>query len=139
MLILLYYFWVMELVKKEMALDFGKVALLENGILSFVAAANLDTITLSQLEELLAVFVEITDGKPMPFYSDNTQMKSLGHQERKYIGDNLHLFATASAVKENSISVRFIGNAIKHVFPPKVPMQMFKTKEEAFDWLGSLE
>ena len=60
---LLYYFWVMELVKKEMALDFGKVVLLENGILSFVAAANLDTITLSQLEELLAVFVEVTDGK----------------------------------------------------------------------------
>ena len=136
---LLYYFWVMELVKKEMALDFGKVVLLENGILSFVAAANLDTITLSQLEELLAVFVEVTDGKPMPFYSDNTQMKSLGHQERKYIGDNLYLFASASAVKESSTSVRFKGNAINHLFTPKVPMRMFKTKEEAFDWLGSLE
>ena len=123
--------------KKVIELDFGSVVLSENGILSFVAAPALETITLAQLETLLGVLVEITEGKPRPFFSNNSQMKSLGHKERKYIGDNLHLFATASAVKETSTSVRFIGLAINHLFRPKVPMQMFKTEQSAFEWLNT--
>lgn len=123
------------MVKKDIALAFGRVTLEDEGILRFIAEPSLQTISLSQLKELLHVFIEITEGKPRPFFSDNTNMKTLGHQKRKYIGDNLHLFAVASAAKENSTTVRFIGNAINHLFTPKVPMRMFKSEDAAIEWL----
>jgi hypothetical protein len=129
----------MDLVKKQTKLTFGKAELLKEGILSFTAEPNLQTISLSRLKELLDVFTEITECKPRFFFSDNSNMKSLGLKERKYIGDNLHLFAAASAVKENSTTIRFIGNAINHLFTPKVPMRMFKPKHEAIEWLKTLE
>ena len=129
----------MNVVREKVELAFGKIELLDGGILTFAAFSHLETVTLQQLQELLDALVEITQGNPMPFFADNSNMKSLGLKERKYIGDNLHLFATASAVKENSTSIRFIGNAINHLFPPKVPMRMFKSEKEAFAWLRSLK
>ena len=120
-------------------LDFGKVELGDDGILRFHASFNEDTITISELEELLKVLSEVTDGKQCPFYTDNSKMKSLGFEERQFIGKNLHRFASASAVKENSPVVRFIGHTINHLFPPKVPMKMFDTEDEAIDWLESVQ
>ncbi|MGB0916808.1 MAG: hypothetical protein ACPGU4_04400 [Flavobacteriales bacterium] len=118
-------------------LDFGIIELSEDGILRFKACPSLSTISLSQLKEMLEVLVEVSDGKPRPFFSDNSNMKSLGHVERKFIGNNLHRFALASAVKETSLMVRSIGFAINHLFPPKVPMQMFNSEEDAIAWLMS--
>jgi hypothetical protein len=124
---------------KIVELDFGKVEIREDGIMTFCALPEMETIHLSQLETLLDTLVELSEGEPKLFYADNSKMKSLGHKERQYIGTNLHLFAKASAVKENSVVIRSIGYAINHLFPPKVPMQMFKTEEQAIDWLNSLK
>ena len=120
-------------------LDFGRAELKEDGILRFFASYNQETITLNQLKELQTALLDITKGEPLPFYSDNSKMKSLGYLERQYIGKNLHLFASASAVKENSGVIRFIGHSINHMFPPKVPMKMFSSEKKAVEWLKSLE
>lgn len=85
--------------REFMKLDFGIVELKEDGILRFIPNSDISTVTLSQLQKLLDVFVKITDGKPLPFYTDNTHMSSLGLHERKFIGENLHRFAMGSAVK----------------------------------------
>ncbi|MBP9152904.1 MAG: STAS/SEC14 domain-containing protein [Flavobacteriales bacterium] len=119
-------------------LDFGTVELNEDGILRFNIASGSDTITLNQLQPLLEALISMADGKPRPFYCDNSDMKSLGYPERKFIGSNLHLFASASAVKENSPVIRFIGHTINHFFLPKVPMQMFDSERKAIAWLKSM-
>lgn len=119
-------------------MELGKVELREDGILRFIASSNLQTINLYQLEELLKVFIEMVDGKPRPFYTDNGKMQKLGHRERQFIGNNLHLFASASAIKETSGGIRLISGAINHLFPPKVVMRMFKSEDEAIAWLKSL-
>lgn len=124
--------------KKEIELDYGIVTLREDGILTFKPHGN-RTLTLDDLKDVLRVFMEITEGKQLPFYADNSELKDLGFAERKFIGNNLHLFATASAVKENSEVIRFIGHTINQLFPPKVPMRMFKTEREAVAWLNSLK
>lgn len=123
--------------KREIELDYGKVTLREDGILTFQPYGD-RALTLDDLKDVLRVFLEITGGTQFPFYADNSELKDLGFAERKFIGDNLHLFATASAVKENSEVIRFIGHTINQLFPPKVPMRMFKTEQEAVDWLHSL-
>jgi hypothetical protein len=124
--------------KREIELNYGIVTLREDSILTFKPHSN-RTLTLDDLKDVLSVFLEITEGKQFPFYSDNSELKDLGFAERKFIGNNLHLFATASAVTENSEVIRFIGHTINQLFPPKVPMRMFKTEREAVAWLNSLK
>lgn len=123
--------------RKVIELDYGTVELRKDGILTFKPCTDHGSLTMADLEDVLRVFLEITDGKPVPFYCDNTQMRDLGFAERKFIGDNLHLFATASAVRENSPLIRFIGHTINQLFTPKVPMEMFNNENEAFAWLRS--
>lgn len=117
---------------------YGKVELREDGILTFKVNGD-HKLILEDLEDVLKVLIEVSEGTPRPFYSDNSELKDLGFAERKFIGNNLHLFATASAVKENSEVIRFIGHTINQLFPPKVPMKMFKTEREAVAWLNSMK
>lgn len=123
--------------KKE--LEFGTIELSQDDILRFVAKPHVETVTVSQLQQMLEVLIEVSEDKPRPFFSDNGNMTKLGHLEGKFIGANLHRFAIASAVKETSLIVRSIGYAINHVFPPKVPMQMFSNEEEAVAWLRTFQ
>lgn len=119
-------------------MPFGTINLRKDGIMFFRPKEGRTTIKKRELEQMLVGLKKFTNGEPRLFYTHNENYKSLGFEERKYIGDNLHKFAKASAVIENSPVVRFIGHTIKDLFPPKVPMQMFKSEEEAVDWLKSL-
>lgn len=119
-------------------LGFGEVELRSDGILTFVPIAGRNTVSLENLKQMLSALKELSNGEPKPFYTDNTHLTDLGFSERQFIGKNLHLFATASAVKENSAATRFIGHTIQSMFPPRVPMKMFSTKQEAIAWLHSL-
>ena len=119
-------------------LGFGVVALRKDSILTFTPITTTDTVSLSELKTLLETLIKVSNGKPRPFYCDNTYVTKMGFSERKFIGDNLHLFATASAVKHISPTTRFIGHTILSMFPPKVPMQMFPTEDDAMNWLHGL-
>ena len=125
------------IILKSVQLEFGVCELRSDSILRFVPAPTIDTVHLEQLKVMLNTLVELTDGKPTPFFTDNRKLKSMGYAEREFIGKNLHLFATASAVGENSAVIRFIAHTITHLFKPKVPMCLFSTKEDAILWLKS--
>lgn len=115
-------------------LEFGTVSLRNDDVLTF-KPTGAKTIRLDELQLLLDTFLEVTGGNRKKLLSDNRDYQYLGYSERKYIGDNLHRFAIASAVIENNPFVRFIGHTINSFFTPKVPMQMFKSEEEALEWL----
>jgi len=117
----------------------GTITLREDGILTFVPFDGVTTCTLKDLKEQFNIYMDLTNGVPHPFYSDNTNVKSFGTEERAYISEKFHLFATASAIKENSAIVRFITHSILYLNPPQIPMKMFKTEEDAFYWLKSLD
>lgn len=119
-------------------LPFGTINLRRDGILFFQPGAGRTTIHKRELEQMLSALSKFVNGEPKLFYTHNENYRSLGYAERKYIGENLHKFAKASAVIENSTVVRFIGHTINDLFPPKVPMRMFNSQEEAIEWLRSL-
>ncbi len=118
-------------------LGFATIEVRSDGIIT-TTHPDVDTVNVAQLSEMVELLEKLAGGTPKLFYADNTNLKSLGYPEREYIGKNLHRFAKASGVKENSSVVRFIGHTINHMFPPKVPMQMFNTKKECIEWLKSL-
>jgi len=122
---------------KYSQLDFGRLELRSDDILCWNPSDGKTTISLEELKLFRDAACELADGEPKLFLSNNKKLDSLGYTERKFIGDNLHQFAKASAIIENSAVIRFIGHTIQGLFPPKVPMKMFSSETQALKWLKS--
>lgn len=120
---------------KSVQLDFGTIELRSDDILTFGPAKGITTVNKDQLVIMLENLIEISNGVPKPFITDNRNIKSFGFEERDYVAKNIHLFATASAILEDSFVIRFITHTIITMFKPQIPMKMFKTKEDAIKWL----
>lgn len=120
---------------KSVQLDFGTIELRSDDILTFEPAKGITTVNKDQLVIMLENLIEISNGVPKPFITDNRNVKSFGFEERDYVAKNIHLFATASAILEDSFVIRFITHTIVTMFKPQIPMKMFKTKESAIEWL----
>lgn len=120
---------------KQIDVDFGTLALRSDDILTFEPRPGLETVNLEQLKIMLVALIELCDGKPKPFLSNNKGVKSFGYEERAYVGKMMHQFSSATAVIESSPVIRFISYTIVSIFKPEIPVKLFKTKEEAFAWL----
>ena len=120
---------------KSVQLDFGTIELRSDNILTFEPVKGITTVNKDQLVIMLGNLIEISNGAPKPFLSDNRNIKSFGFEEREYVAKTIHLFASATAIIENSFVIRFITHTIVTMFKPQIPMKMFKTKGEAFIWL----
>lgn len=120
---------------KSVQLDFGTIELRSDNILTFEPAKGITTLNKDQLVIMLKNLIDTSNGAPKPFLSDNRNIKSFGFEEREYVAKTIHLFASATAIIENSFVIRFITHTIVTMFKPQIPMKMFKTKEEAYVWL----
>ena len=87
---------------------------------------------------MYVIFMDMTDGVPHLYYSDNTNLKNLGSEERVYVSATFHHFASACAIKENSAIVRFITHSMIYLNKPKIPLKMFKSEIASINWLKSV-
>lgn len=122
-------------ISKSKKHSFGTLSLRSDGILTFEPTDGISTLSLDDLKTMLATFKEFSCNTPLPFFSNNRNMRSLGAEEKEFVGKNIHLFASKSAITENSPIVRFIMYMIIYFYTPPIPMKMFKTEEEAIKWL----
>lgn len=120
---------------KSIDLDFGVIELRNDNIITFEPKEGITTLTLLMLQESLDIFIELSDGIPRLYFSNNNNLKSLGTEEKIFIKNNIHRFAKACATTENSAITRFITYTFMQLFKPSIPLKMFKTKEEAYVWL----
>ncbi len=123
---------------KEVKCTVGTISLRTDKILTFVPFEGVTTCTLENLKEQFDIYMELTNGVPHLFYTDNTNVRSFGSEERAFVSEKFHLFASASAIKEDSSIVRFITHSMIYLNKPQIPLKMFKTKNEAIHWLKSL-
>ncbi len=96
------------------------------------------TYTMDNLKEQYEIFMRITKGIPHLFFSDFSNMKTLGSKEKIFITKTMPDFASACAVKEKSALIRFIVHTSIHIYQPKIPIKLFNTEESAINWLKSL-
>jgi len=123
---------------KSKQLDFGLVELRADNILSFLPNKNVKTYSIKQLEEMLNTFSIITEGQPYLYYSDNTNLSpNFSSEAKTFMSEHFHKFAKAFAMTENSPLTRFI--TFIYLNKPQIPIKMFKTEENAINWLKSLE
>jgi hypothetical protein len=123
---------------KQEKCNIGNIVLRKDKILTFTPFDGVTTCNLKDLEEMYSIFMDMTGGFPHLYYSDNTNLKNLGSEERVYVSSNFHHFALACAVKENSAIIRFVTHSMVYLNKPKIPIKMFKTEEDSFKWLKSL-
>lgn len=124
---------------KEVSCKAGMITLRSDHILMFHPHDGITTCHISDLKEMYEIFMDLTNGIPHLYLSDNTNVKTFGAEERIYVSANFHHFASACAIKENSAIVRFITHTIIHFNKPQIPMKMFKTEQEGVNWLKSLQ
>jgi hypothetical protein len=123
---------------QEEQCSIGNIILRSDKILMFKPFDHITTCSIFELKEMYSIFMDITKGIPHLYYSDNTNLKSLGSEERVYISANFHHFALACAIKENSAIVRFITHSMLYLNKPEIPLKMFKSEKDSIKWLKSL-
>ncbi|MCO6498791.1 MAG: hypothetical protein J5I47_00245 [Vicingus serpentipes] len=116
----------------------GTISLRSDKILMYQPFEHINTVNVDELNEMYAIFMDITGGVPHLYYTDNTNTKSFGAEERILVSNTFHHFASACGIKENSAITRFITHSIVYLNKPKIPLKMFKTEEAAINWLKSL-
>ena len=124
---------------KEVKCSIGTISLRSDKILIFKPFDGVTKWEIKALKEMYHHFMEITGGVPHLYYSDNTNLKSFGAEERTYICSTFHHFALACAIKENSAIIRFLTHYMLYLNKPKIPMELFKKEEDAIGWLKSLK
>jgi len=117
----------------------GTITLRSDKILMLKPFDHITTVNIKELKEMYAIFMDITKGVPHLYYSDNTNLKSFGPEERTHVSATFHHFASACAIKENSAVVRFITHSMIYLNRPEIPLKMFKSEEESINWLKSLK
>ncbi|MCB0409922.1 MAG: hypothetical protein KDD29_06855 [Flavobacteriales bacterium] len=120
---------------KSVPFDYGLIELRSDNIITFEPVDGFSTFTIPQLKVMLEILLDISEGIPRPYFSDNRNLKSLGTEERVYINEHMHKFTSAFAMTENSAITRFITHTFMQLNRPPFPVKMFKTKDEAILWL----
>jgi len=117
----------------------GVVELRSDNILTFRPdVATFKNYNLDVLEELLEVFVEITDGRPRPYLCDNRYVTGIvNKEEQAYMNKHFGNFATKAAMITDSALIKILVNSYNSVFKPKVQLKLFGTEDKAVDWLLS--
>jgi hypothetical protein len=126
-----------HIIQKETC-SLGVISLRSDKILMFQPIDGATTCTIEDLKEMYEIFIKITKGVPHLYYSDNSNVKSFGPEERVFVSTNFHHFASACAIKENSAIGRFLTHSFLYINKSKIPVKMFKTEEAAINWLKSL-
>jgi len=124
-------------VVKEIKSPHGLIQLRSDNILVFRPdITTFKEYDIEILKELRVDLVEISEGIPRPYMSDNRHITGIiGREEKEYINEGAHEFATHIAILTHSSVMKALLNSYNAVFKPKVKIKLFKTEKEAVKWL----
>jgi hypothetical protein len=115
----------------------GLVELRSDNILTFRPdVSSFKEYDLQVLEELLEVFIDITDGIPRPYMVDNSYVTGIvSKEEQAYMNKHFGRFATKAAMIAYSPIIKVIVNGYNSIFKPEVKLKLFTSEDEAVKWL----
>ena len=124
-------------VLKEKVSPHGIIQLRSDDILVFRPdIGTFKEYNLQILKDLRTDFLEITDGIPKPYMCDNRFITGvITKEEKEYINAYSGDFATQMALITHSPVMKAILNAYNAVFKQKMKIKLFRTEEDAVEWL----
>lgn len=93
-------------------------------------------IDLLKAMESVNAMKEICNGEPKPLlaFMDDHEITD---EARKYFLD--HVYVSCAALIANSFIARMMANLIMNFKKPPVPVKLFRTEEEAIQWIRELK
>ncbi|MDF1672616.1 MAG: hypothetical protein P1U41_03880 [Vicingaceae bacterium] len=120
---------------KSVPFDYGTIELRSDNIITYYPSKQVDKFTVPHLKKMLPILLDLADGKTVPYFSHNVNLKSIDSDAKTYIMEHMPKFARAFAMTEKSAVTRFMTHSMLTLWKPPFPVKMFKTEEEAFEWL----
>ena len=120
---------------KSVDFDYGKIVLRSDNIIAYYPSKGVDRFTKPHLKQMLPIILELADGKIVPYFSHNKNLKSMDGDSKAYIIQHMSKFTCAFAMTENSALTRFLTHSMLTIWRPPFPVKMFKTEQEAYHWL----
>ena len=100
---------------------------------SYAQNAN---ITLKDVQDVIEIYLKLTNGKPYPLLADVRHIKSLTREAREYsVKQEVNKIYTANAILIGSHVSRVIINFFLKFNKPPVPTKVFTIENEALAWL----
>lgn len=116
--------------------EIGVITLRKDNILTFTAHKESTRTNINILSSDVEFFLDWTKlSGPLPFLTDNRQLKQMSKEERDYIQAKVPLFASKFAIIIKSGLSTFFFNIMAHLNSPKIPMKAFSDIDKAFEWL----
>jgi len=120
---------------KSVEFDYGKIVLRNDNIIAYYPKEGVEKFTKPHLKQMLPIILELADGKVVPYFSHNFNLKGMDGESKAYIMQHMDKFAIAFAMTERSALTRFLTHSMLTLWRPPFPVKMFKTEQEAFHWL----
>lgn len=120
---------------KSVPFEYGTIELRSDNIITYHPSMQVDKFTVPHLKKMLPIILELADGKTVPYFSHNINLKSMDGDAKAYIIEHMPKFAKAFAMTEKSAVTRFMTHSMLSLWKPPFPVKMFKTEVEAIEWL----
>ncbi len=121
---------------KSVPFKYGVIELRSDNIITHYPNKGVEEYTVANLELMLTILSDLTkDSGPLPYFSENKNIKRMSGDTKAYIMQHMSKFASEFAMTENSAINRFLTHSFLTFWRPPFPVKMFKTEEQAIKWL----
>jgi hypothetical protein len=121
-----------EIERKEY--EIGALQITEEGFIELISTK--ENFILEDYKALVIAIADISKGKKLPYLTDERgKQRYMDNESKKFMNDNLHKYVSACAVMEDSAVLRFLVHTFVSIYRPKVPIKMFKSRDDANSWL----
>jgi len=120
---------------EERTVQAGTILKRSDGILFFKQAPGRERITVEEIKEQYAVFMDIQKGERSPLLVIAAQLRRLDNEEKMYLSSTVQHFANKMGIVTNSPILIFIFNVLFFVSRPEIPSKVFRSEDEAVSWL----
>lgn len=122
---------------KEKKITHGVVELRSDNILTFRPdIVTFKEFNLQILNDLLEVFMEITNGVPRPYLCGDTYSTGIvSKEELDFMSKHYPSFATKAAMITQSPVARVLADTYNSTFNPMVKVGAFSSEKSAIEWL----
>lgn len=117
----------------------GKIRLLDEDIIEIVVAANYET-TIEDVDEVNAIVVKLTQGKPHYIITVTQQGSSTTNEVKEYAAqESFRKNVIAQAIVISNIAIRLMATVYMRINRPKQKIKLFNTQDEALRWIHLLK
>jgi hypothetical protein len=122
-------------IKETFSTKIGTISLRHDGIIVFSPHQGITNVDMESMVYNLDKFIEWSKDKPLPFLSDNRNIKQISPEVREFVQSKLPVFCSKHAIIVNTGLSQFLFNLFLHLNRPEIPIKSFSNINKAYAWL----